>query len=116
MEFNTSNFPRLPEFLFCDIVHDFLEGHSISDDFELDFTLIANIFNNHFANVITPELIAIINKKKIVKTARTFLSNAHNYLYNVCKKEGKFLMDVRFNCTDKPTIRVLGQEFEEIKS
>jgi len=118
MDYNSTNYPELPIFLFCDIVHDFLEGPGISGDFDLDINFILYLCRNYLSPSIPPNIIDIINNGKKVKTVKTFLKNAHNYLYEICKKRGRFFMDLIYQCTANKinNVRVLGESFETIKS
>jgi hypothetical protein len=54
MQFNQWNYPNLPIFLFCDIVHDFTEGSGISGDFETDLELITFLCGKFISPKITP--------------------------------------------------------------
>jgi len=117
MQFNEVNYEKLPIFLFCDIVHDFSEGSGISGDFETDLKLITYLCNKFIDSRITPELIKeyISSSKK----ASSFINDAHEYLYGLCKRtKGKYFLEYVYNGTNTTfgEIQIMTGSFEEVKS
>lgn len=89
MQFNKGNYPYLPEFLFCDIVHDFAEGSGISGDFKTDLELITFLCGKFITPGITSEFVNTYISRS--KTASGFMNNAHEHLYKLCKEQkGKY--------------------------
>jgi hypothetical protein len=118
MEYSVNNFPELPIFLFCDMIHDFLEGPGISGDFQLDMQFMTILFKNYLYPGLPNDIVNKIMKGKVAKNANTFLKYAHDYLYEICKSRGRFFLDLIYNCTStvNSEVRVLGESFESIKS
>ena len=117
MDYNSTNYPELPIFLFCDIVHDFLEGPGISGDFETDLKLITYLCNKFIDSRITPESVKeyISSSKK----ASSFMNDVREYLYGVCKKEEKkYFLEYIYNGTNttEGMVQIMTGSFEEVKS
>lgn len=119
--FNEIGYPELAIFLFCDMVHDFLEGPGISGNFKKDLDFLIIICNKFLSPIITQNLIypiAMTKKGTFAKNANAFLINAHDHLYELCKKESKYFVDLLYKCTNPKTneLRVLGESFNVLKS